>query len=377
MELPQTPQHKRQSKTPEASILPQSSSRRDMLKFLGFAVVGSGTTLGSQLLLQGCNTTKTEDLAPDISTETTSNSLTQETGTQTTANTPTGEPLQRFDFESVKVDAKGQIIQRPSGSVEYFDEPFLLGKLGNALPLRMVKIPAGSFTIGSPETEEGRDDDEGPQKQVTISSFYMGMFVITQRQYQEIMGENPSRFTQDGDNRPVEKVSWNSADTFCQRLSEQTGRTYRLPSEAEWEYACRAGTTTPFCFGETITTEIANYYGEDTAAKGTYGAGPKGAYRESTVHVNFSSPNAFGLFNMHGNVWEWCAEDYHNSYNNLPLDGSIRSSTDSYSDAFKVLRGGSWHYSPSYSRSASRLHDIRPYRSDNVFGCRVVCMPST
>jgi formylglycine-generating enzyme required for sulfatase activity len=158
--------------------------------------------------------------------------------------------------------------------------------------------------------------DEGPQHRVTIQSFWMGKYPITQRQWQAVMGENPSYFK--GDNRPVENVSWEDVVAFCQRLSEKTGKTYRLPSEAEWEYACRAGTTTPFYFGETITTDLVNYHGEYP-----YAAAPEGVYREETTEVGIFPPNAFGLYDMHGNVWEWCADPWHDNYNGAPTDGSV------------------------------------------------------
>jgi formylglycine-generating enzyme required for sulfatase activity len=175
------------------------------------------------------------------------------------------------------------------------------------------------------------------------------------------MGSNPSRFK--GNNRPVERVSWNDAVTFCERLSQKTQKYYRLPSEAEWEYACRAGTTTPFYFGESITPELVNYDGNYT-----YGSAPKGQYRQQTTDVGSFPPNAFGLYDMHGNVWEWCQDDYINSYNNAPTDGSAltgRSST-------KLLRGGSWYSLPGNCRSAYRTI----YFLDNYFGLigfRVVC----
>ncbi|MFN9401072.1 MAG: formylglycine-generating enzyme family protein, partial [Dolichospermum sp.] len=144
------------------------------------------------------------------------------------------------------------------------------------------------FIMGSPENEAERNSDEGPQHQVTVPSFFMGKYELTQAQYQAIMGSNPSRFP--GNNRPVERVSWNNAVTFCEKLSQKTQKNYRLPSEAEWEYACRAGTTTPFYFGESITSELVNYNGNYT-----YGSAPKGQYRQQTTDVGSFPPNAFGL----------------------------------------------------------------------------------
>jgi formylglycine-generating enzyme required for sulfatase activity len=134
----------------------------------------------------------------------------------------------------------------------------------------------------------------------------MGKYEVTQAQYQAIMGNNPSNFK--GEKRPVEQVSWNDAVKFCEELSKKTGRAYRLPSEAEWEYAARAGTDTPFHFGETITTDLANYNGNFT-----YASAPKGEYRKETTDVGIFPPNSFGLYDMCGNVWEWCLDKYHNN----------------------------------------------------------------
>ena len=170
---------------------------------------------------------------------------------------------------------------------------------------------------------------------MTIQPFCLGKYAVTQAQWRAIaalpqinreLNPDPSGFK--GDNRPVEWVSWLEAVECCDRLSRQTGRSYRLPSEAEWEYACRAGTTTPFHFGETMTTELANYCGEDRDIggrlyKGAYGVGPQGAYRQETTAVgSFAVANAFGLFDMHGNVWEWCLDHWHENYQGAPTDGS-------------------------------------------------------
>ena len=177
------------------------------------------------------------------------------------------------------------------------------------------------------------------------------------------MGKNPSGFS--GAKRPVEKVSWDNAVDFCRKLSQKTGREYRLPSEAEWEYACRAGTTTPFHFGETITTELANYNGTDP-----YAYEPKGKYLERTTDVGIFPPNAFGLYDMHGNVWEWCQDDLHDNYIGAPKDGSV---WESQGGDTKVLRGGSWFNPPQYSRSASRgIYGKRDLDASD-FGSRGCC----
>jgi formylglycine-generating enzyme required for sulfatase activity len=177
------------------------------------------------------------------------------------------------------------------------------------------------------------------------------------------MGNNPSNFK--GAKRPVEQVSWNDAEAFCKRLAEKTGRVYRLPSEAEWEYACRAGTTTPFYFGETITTDLANYNGSYT-----YGSELKGKYRQQTTEVGKFSPNAFGLYDMHGNVSEWCKDTWHKNYDGAPNDGSawVMESNNDY----RMLRGGSWSLEPWYCRSAVRFRLVQDEDLNIYVGFRVV-----
>ncbi|NES04827.1 MAG: SUMF1/EgtB/PvdO family nonheme iron enzyme [Okeania sp. SIO2F4] len=229
--------------------------------------------------------------------------------------------------------------------------------------LEMVAIPGGTFIMGSPENEEGMRDTESPQHEVTLQPFYMSKYPITQNQYQAIMGKNPSYFK--GGNRPVECVSWYDATEFCQKLSQKTGKIYKLPSESQWEYACRAGTTTPFYFGETITTDLVNYNGNFT-----YGNSPKGKYREETTDIEIFPPNAFGLSDMHGNVWEWCADNWHRNYEGAPTEGSAWLEND---DNSAVLRGGSWYGIPSHCRSVYRFNVIRRDYHLDSFGFRIVC----
>ncbi|OBQ23974.1 MAG: peptidase C14 [Anabaena sp. WA113] len=266
-------------------------------------------------------------------------------------------PLKEFEFETKTVDKTGKIVNQENHQAKYFKED-----LGNNITLEMVQIPGGSFMMGSLESEKGRTQDESPQHQVNVPAFSMGKFVVTQEQYQQIMGNNPSSFS--GAKRPVERVSWNNAVKFCQKLSQKTGREYRLPSEAEWEYACRAGTTTPFHFGETITTDLANYNGTYT-----YASEPKGKYLQQTTDVGSFPPNAFGLYDMHGNVWEWCQDDWHNNYIDAPKDGSGWTSR---SGNTKLLRGGSWYSNPGNCRSAYRDSNSLDDLSYNI-GFRVVC----
>ncbi|MFN6159205.1 MAG: SUMF1/EgtB/PvdO family nonheme iron enzyme [Dolichospermum sp.] len=264
--------------------------------------------------------------------------------------------LKTFTFEVVTTNAKGSIINRRNHSANYFVED-----LGNGVKLEMVEIPAGTFYMGSPTYEMGRSDDEGPQHQVNVPSFFIGKYPLTQAQYQAIIGNNPAHFK--GNNRPVECVSWKNAVNFCQKLSQKTGKNYKLPSEAQWEYACRAGTTTPFYFGESITPDLVNYDG-----RYAYANAPTGQYREQTTDVGTFPPNAFGLYDMHGNVWEWCEDDWNENYINAPINGSALISR---SDK-KTLRGGSWCFDPDDCRSACRATYglVSDY---NAFGFRVVC----
>ena len=270
---------------------------------------------------------------------------------------PNYEGLKLEQIEVVTTNKCGKIIQRQPCVARYFIED-----LGNGVNLEMAAIPGGTFMMGSPENESKRRDSENPQHQVTVPSFFMGKYPVTQAQYQAIMGNNPSRFK--GENRPVQRVSWNNAVKFCELLSQRTGKNYTLPSEAQWEYACRAGTTTPFYFGESITPDLVNYHGNFP-----YASAPQGEYREQTTDVGSFPPNAFGLYDMHGNVWEWCFDDWVDSYNNAPTDGSAVTS----SSTSNVLRGGSWLDYPGDCRSACRYKYYLFNLNHYDVGFRVVC----
>jgi formylglycine-generating enzyme required for sulfatase activity len=169
----------------------------------------------------------------------------------------------------------------------------------------------------------------------------------------------------------VENIRWQDAEEFCRRLSAKTGKDYRLPSEAQWEYTCRAGTTTPFHFGKIITTDLANYNGNYS-----YNDSPKGKYREQTTEVGSFLANAWGLCDMHGNVWEWCADDWHGDYTGAPSDGSawLENDKSDQNKADKLLRGGSWNYGSRNCRSASRNLNTRGNAFDYVVGFRVCCV---
>ena len=252
--------------------------------------------------------------------------------------------------------------------------------LGAEVALEMVPIPAGEFLMGSPEDEPGRWDDEGPQHRVRLAPFSLARMPITQAQWRQVaswqpaagdppwerlLNPEPSFFKGDlpegnwrpeHDRRPVEGVSWFDAQEFCRRLSQRTGRTYTLPSESQWEYACRAGTTTPYAFGATISHWQANVASSGTTEVGSFPA------------------NAWGLLDMHGNVWEWCADHWHPNYIGAPDDGRswIDPTAAEYEE--RLLRGGSWYGSPRYCRSADRLL-IRPDDADRYVGFRVCCLP--
>jgi formylglycine-generating enzyme required for sulfatase activity len=274
----------------------------------------------------------------------------------------------------------------------------------NPLSLTLIEIPAGSFLMGSPPDEPERLDVEGPQHEVMLESFFISQTLITQAQWREVAGwqplpaerwgrdlnPDPSHFqNREGqavgevhsfeaeantDNRPVEKVSWLDAMEYCNRLSQRTGRTYTLPSEAQWEYACRAETATPFHFGGTISPELANYDGNYA-----YGNGPTGIYREQTTPVGIFLANAWGLQDMHGNVWEWCLDEWHESYEGAPTDGrawvdAVVGEKSKESEKPRLLRGGSWYGNPGDCHSAYRYRD-QPILAYNNVGFRVVCLP--
>jgi formylglycine-generating enzyme required for sulfatase activity len=257
--------------------------------------------------------------------------------------------LQPFGFETAKVShgkafwgGSKVIVKKSPGIANRFFQ-----NLGGSIGLQMVSIPGGTFLMGAPNLEEGSSDYQRPQHRVSVPSFYMGKYPVTQAQYQAIMGDNPSYFQ--GGDRPVETVSWHDAVAFCQKLSQRSQRHYRLPSEAEWEYACRAGTTTPFCFGDSIDPEVVNYRSEETTVVGIFPA------------------NSYGLYDMHGNILEWCADKYHGNYIGAPTDGSVWHND---SNGTYILRGGSWYSKSSYCRSAFRTY-YTPDRRFPYFGFRV------
>jgi formylglycine-generating enzyme required for sulfatase activity len=296
---------------------------------------------------------------------------------------PSEGELTPFVFESVTVNNRGEVIATEAHQSFYFEEP-----LGDRVaPLKLVAIPSGEFIMGSPEHEPEHYSSESPQHQVKVSPFFISQYPVTQAQWRSVaalprqerdLDPAPSDFK--GEDRPVEQVSWHEAVEFCARLSAHTGRTYRLPTEAEWEYACRSVNSEqlsvtsasisdpaypPFYFGETLTGELANY-----KASNTYAGEPEGKYRGETTPVGQFPPNAFGLYDLHGNVWEWCLDHWHDNYEGAPADGSAWLTEDD--DVNRVLRGGSWFNIPSNCRSAYR-HDDDPGSRFGAIGFRVVC----
>ncbi len=244
--------------------------------------------------------------------------------------------------------------------------------LTNSIGMAFVLIPAGKFMMGSPDTEPGHRANEKPVHEVVIgNAFYLGVHLVTQSAYLTVTGKNPSRFTLTeggGPDYPVESVSWEEAVTFCRKVSERpeeraAGRTYRLPTEAEWEYACRAGTTTPFSFGESFNSTQGNF---DAAYP--YGEGEPARSIGRTTPVARYPASAWGLHDMHGNVWEWCSDWYAEAYySTLPL----RDPPGPAEGRFRVLRGGSWKNQATACRAEYR-NALAPHQRDSATGFRVV-----
>jgi formylglycine-generating enzyme required for sulfatase activity len=273
--------------------------------------------------------------------------------------------------------------------------------LGDGEWLTMVRIPAGHFQMGSPreEAESGRDGDEGPVHGVELEEFLIASTPITQAQWRVVaqweqgpaetwglpLESNPSLFQgdharlrdgePDSSQRPVDAISWDEASEFCRRLSQRTGRLYTLPSEAQWEYACRAGSSMPYAFGFALTAELANLRLSTPAWAAAETTNSEPADVEQTTPVGLYPANAWGLYDMHGNVWEWCLDHWHDNYLGAPNDGSAWSDANASATAERVLRGGSWSDSPADSRSASRRRLPAQSRDPGTLGFRVVCLP--
>jgi len=249
----------------------------------------------------------------------------------------------------------------------------LIEDLGLGISLDMVAIPGGEFLMGNPDEDPDTSASDGPQHWVSVPAFLMGRYPITQAQWRIVATWPPvnrplpleSTHIQ-GDDYPIREVSWYEAVEFCDRLSRQTRRPYRLPTEAEWEYACRAGTTTPFHFGDTLTSNLANYNGTHT-----YGHGPQGEYRRETTPVGyFGVANVFGLVDMHGNVSEWCLDPWHDNYEGAPEDGSVWAAPQ---ERRRIVRGGCWFSRPHGCVSFCRGIPMEASEGNLDIGFRVVC----
>jgi formylglycine-generating enzyme required for sulfatase activity len=302
-------------------------------------------------------------------------------------------PIRTEECGLTTVDPHGNPNPTQPQSVDVFDID-----VGSSV-MQFAVIPAGGFDIGSPDTEPERQLNEGPQQFIELKKFAIGRTAVTQAQWAALVDASPAAVQQTlprrpsffmGDDLPVETVSWNVATEFCERLSRVTGCRMRLPSESEWEYACRARTTSAFHFGPTLTPELANYcgtggavrgtnqgedissptYGDATYENGAYAEGPTGVFSGKTVPVATYPPNRFGLHEMHGNVWEHCADAGPVDYRQVPRDGTPNVGAQER----HVLRGGSWSHNPAICRSAYR-DAMRPdsYGWQGRVGLRVVC----
>lgn len=301
--------------------------------------------------------------------------------------TPTSEPAlavsppATFSVTTVTLDGNGKVAKRET-KPEAMCHIITLGKdtLGKDVTLEVVWIPGDKFMMGSNDY-----NNEKPPHEVSMPGFYMGKYEVTQKQWRAVaslpkgkgvadLNSDPS--DQKGDNLPVENVSWDDAQEFLRRLNENLklpGKLkFRLPSEAEWEYAARGGTTTPFAFGEMITPEIVNYNGNypHTKTQSRY-------YRGRTVAVgSLGVSNGFGLFDMHGNVWEWCEDIWHDNYDGAPANGSAWLDESSGYKSFRVRRGGSWINAPLSCRSTMRAKDGRIDRRNGI-GFRIAVSART
>jgi len=273
----------------------------------------------------------------------------------------------QFSFEVVTVDAYGQ-------KIDLYQEQnqCLIQEIGGGIKLDLVIVPGGKFQMGS--VAQKPSQREIPAHSVTIQPFLMSKYPVTKAQWRKVaeieqvncsLKLNPSR--RGGAQHPVVHVSWHEAVEFCDRLSKKIGHNYRLPTEAEWEYACKAGTVTPFHLGETITSELANYAGDIQ-----YRYEKKGHNRGHAIPVGtFPFANFFGLFDMHGNVWEWCLDHWHENYDKAPIDGSawLEPNNEALS---RVIRGGSWRNEPQLCCSTYRISNNADDTSSSNIGFRVV-----
>ncbi|MBE9221499.1 SUMF1/EgtB/PvdO family nonheme iron enzyme [Cyanobacterium stanieri LEGE 03274] len=286
--------------------------------------------------------------------------------------------IENFEFDSITIQEKKKLFGLVGGidkQVITRKNKFFVEYLGEGVNLEMIFIPAGTFLMGSPNDDSEKEKDETPPYRVNIFPFYMSKYPITQAQWRFVsnlpkvkrfLNENPSGFK--GDNLPVEKVSWDDAQEFCARLKQYTKRGYRLPSEAEWEYACRGGSNSIFSFGNIINPQFANY---DNRKNSNNNGGNDDKFDRKTTPVDSFFPNGFGLYDCHGNVWEWCQDHYTPNYTNKSKDGSAFRSQ--LSTTPRVVRGGSWSLPSNYCRSAKRSSYVAD-STYNFIGFRVACI---
>jgi formylglycine-generating enzyme required for sulfatase activity len=267
-----------------------------------------------------------------------------------------------YKYKTVTLNRNGEIKRH-----ELNQAKSVIFRFGQKINLELTEICGGEFLMGSSENEKTFRENETPRHKVKVPGFYIGKYPVTQSEWFAVMDELPE-IKKDflGNDLPVVNVFIEKVFEFIDRISEITQRNFRLPTEAEWEYACRAGTNTPFAFGETITTEYANFDGTKVFLNS-----PKSLFRKKLTPVgSFPFANDFGLYDMHGNVWEWCGDIWHEDYNNAPIDGStwIENGDQSY----LVQRGGAWNSTADACRSAFRVGDIA-HNTDHIVGLRV-CM---
>lgn len=320
---------------------------------------------------------------------------------------PLGLHTETIELETARLMRQGEgwRLERRSLRLERALLP-----LGEGISLPLLWIPGGEFVMGSPPDELEREDDEGPQHRVRLAGFWLGQTPVTQVQWRALarlvppLGQrwqrelpaNPSYFQPEGEKlapfgrfallpgenntgqRPVERVCWHEAMELCRRvemlLPDGSGLRCSLPREAQWEYACRAGASTPFSCGETITPELANIDGNYT-----YADGPKGEDRQQTTPVGMFPANGWGLHDMHGNVWEWCLDHWHGTYDDAPFDGRAwidpaAKDSEAEEEQSRLLRGGSWFLRSRFCRAACR-NDARPGNRNSRIGFRVCCLP--
>lgn len=245
----------------------------------------------------------------------------------------------------------------PSHAQEKKDPP---KHFANSIGMKFVWIPPGTCTMGSPQEEKVRNVNEAQHKVTLAKGFYMGVYAVTQEQWKEIMGNTPSHFKGER-NLPVEQVSWEDCQEFIKKLREKDKHPYRLPAESEWEFSCRAGTTTPFSFGDTISSDQANYNGKPSP----YRTGKNWVYRKKTTAVARFPANAWGLHDMHGNVKQWCQDWYGDDPKNDAIDPQGPNTGE-----YRVLRGGSWDDYAERCRSAHRAF-AEPGRRLSEVGIRL------